>query len=226
MGFQLYGRYWRRRRWQQWWRQTLTKSIRKTVASRLFWYRRVIISKSPKTARTIRSIRIIIIVVDGELHHRFQFPVSALNSISFSYIHTIAPALNCSMKQHWMYGIKRILYMRAILDQLNTHLKIQTYFPHEILSMCWNIKMNFINIFTQNSDPNSCFIHSSERFCMISCVFVASIYQILIRLGKFQCPRIRFFETISTERCLSARITDIEFDIFVEQKSVSHSENF
>lgn len=114
------------------------------------------------------------------VHHRFQFPVLLhLHYHTFThlhirpYTHTPEP-MECqwivqwsTLKVYYGYTIRMVIFFMsgkcAHADQLNTHFKIRTYFPHEILSMCWNIKMKFINIFTRNSISNSCFIHRTER---------------------------------------------------------------
>lgn len=65
----------------------------------------------------------------------------------------------------------------SLVNQFNIHLKVQTHFPHELLSMCWNIGIKFIYIFPQNSNQNS---HVSEPNKMIFHVCVCLRHSIQI----------------------------------------------
>lgn len=131
---------------------------------------------------------------------------------------------------HWMYDMwpaRIYIYTHGVVDQLNTHLKIQTYFPHEILSMCWNIKMKFINIFTQNSNSDSRLSIQLKDFPWLhvyACVCVCGIETDNIEicnlvLGKCSCQRNSFGLTISAIRCLAVPFERNEcILIFVDTK--------
>lgn len=116
-------------------------------------------------------------VFGGEFITVSNFLCCCICTITHSHIYTSAHTPEpteyqwivqwSTLKVYYGYAIRMVIFFMsgkcAHADQLNTHFKIRTYFPHEILSMCWNIKMKFINIFTRNSISNSCFIHRTER---------------------------------------------------------------
>lgn len=130
-----------------------------------FWCRNVIIPKYQRTNHMIRTSQFDSYNNNYRGLHwtssPVQFPVHSKPSTDrnanelFNELHGKYMSIWICVFFLSLFSSSSIVMQRSDADLLNTHLKMRALFPHEIFWTWSNIKIEFINIFTRNSDSNS-----------------------------------------------------------------------